>query len=192
MVPRHGTNDDGSLPGGFGRFVSATGQFVTFCLLAGMAMAVFGAVLLLPEYARLRQAEYQLARQKATIADLESLITGNDRLIAALPDNAVLTKRLAMNELGLWPEDEVVVISDRGPRRQSPAVVVTKAAPRPEPPVGWIMDAAKRVANPPTRRGLLLLAVIGLVAAMILFPGAGEQKRGATIIHPPNERPHGW
>jgi len=163
-----------------------------FCLLGGMAMVVLGAVLLLPEYARLRQARHQLARQKATIADLESLITGNDRLITALPDNVVLTKRLAMNELGLWPEDEVVVISDRRPRLQSPAMVVTKLAPRPEPPVGWVMDAANRVANPPTRRGLLLLAVIGLIAVVMLFPGAGEQECKPTIIHPPNERPQGW
>ena len=165
---------------------------VAFCLLVGIAMVVFGAVLLLPEYARLQHARYQLARQKATIADLQSLIDGNNRLILALPDNAVLTKRLAMNELGLWPEDEVVVINDRGPRLQSPAMVVTKAATRPEPPVGWVMDAANRVANPPTRRGLLLLAVVGLIAAVILFPGAGEQRRKPTVIGPPDERAQGW
>jgi len=165
---------------------------VTFCLLAGLAMGTFAAVLLLPEYARLQQAHYQLARQKATIADLQSLIEGNGRLIAALPDNVVLTKRLAMNELGLWPEDEVVVINDRGPRLQSPAMVATTPEPRPEPPAGWIMDAANRVANPPTKRGLLLLAVIGLVAAVILFPGTGQEKRKPGIIHPPNERAESW
>jgi hypothetical protein len=187
MVPQHGTRDDGNPPGGFGQFVSATGQFVTFCLLVGMATVIFGAVLLLPEYARLQQARYQLARQKANLADLQSLIKGNDRLIAALPENAVLTKRLAMNELGLWPEDEVVVINAHGPRLQSPAMVVTKAAPRPEPPVGWVMNAANRVAKPPTRRGLLLLAALGLVAAVILFPGAGEKKR-KSAANPPGER----
>ncbi len=156
-----------------------------------MAMVVFGAVLLLPEYARLQHAKHQLARQKATIADLKSLIAGNGRLIQALPENAVLTKRLAMNELGLWPEDEVVVLNGQGPRRQSPASVVTKAAPRPAVPVGWIMDAAKRVSKPPTRRGLLLLTVLGVIGAVILFPG-GDRKRKIRIVHPPNERPEGW
>lgn len=162
-----------------------------FCLLAGTAMAVFGAVLLLPEYARLQHAQYQLARHKAADADFRSHLEGKDRLIAALPENAVLTKRLAMNELGLWPEDEVVVINDRGPRLQSPAMVITKPAPRPAPPAGWVMGAATRVANPPTRRGLLLLAVVGLIAAVILFPGAGEKKREPALTHSPNERPRG-
>lgn len=190
-MPQHGTRDNGNPNSGLGQFISATGQFIAFCLLVGVAMVVFGAVLLLPEYARLQHANHQLARQKATIADLESLIAGNDRLIQALPENAVLTKRLAMNELGLWPEDEVVVLNAEGPRAQSPASVITNTAPRPAVPVGWVMDAARRVAKPPTRRGLLLLAVVGLIAAVVLFPG-GDRKRKPRIVHPPNERAQGW
>lgn len=191
MVPQHGIRDNGNPHDGFGQFISATGQFIAFCLLVGVAMVVFGAVVLLPEYAREQQAQYQLARQKATNADVQSLIAGNERLIQAVPENAVLAKRLAMNELGLWPEDEVVVLNPQGPRVQSPASVVTNTAPRPAVPAGWVMDAARRVAKPPTRRGLLLLAVVGLVAAVVLFPG-GERKRKPKIVHPPNERAEGW
>jgi hypothetical protein len=164
-------------------------QFVTFCLLAGTAMAVFAAALLLPEYARLQQAKYQLARQQATMAKLRSLIEGNERYIAELPHDAVLTKRLAMDELGYWPQDEVVVLTDGGPRQPSPGmVVVAPAAPAPQPPVGFLMDAARRVADPPTKRGLMLLAVLGLVAAMLLFPGGKGEKKKPTIVHPPDER----
>jgi len=179
MAPQHGTRDDGNPPGGFGSFVSAFMQFVTFCLLAGTAMAVFAAVLLLPEYARLRQAKYQLARQQATMAKLRSLIEGNERYIAELPHDAVLTKRLAMNELGYWPQDEVVVLTDGGPRQPSPGMVVAPTAPAPQPPAGFLMDAAQRVADPPAKRGLLLLAAVGMVAALLLFPGGGNRKKTA-------------
>jgi hypothetical protein len=182
MAPQHGTRDDGSPPGGFGSFVSALTQFVTFCLLAGTALAVFAAVLLLPDYARLQQAKYQLARQQATMAKLRSLIEGNERYIAELPHDAVLTKRLAMNELGYWPQDEVVVLTDGGPRQPSPGMVVAPAAPQPQPPAGFLMDAARRVADPPARRGLLLLAAIGLAAALLLFPGGKARKRKPAAV----------
>jgi len=192
MAPQHGTRDDGNPPGGFGSFVSAFMQFVTFCLLAATAMAVFAAVLLLPEYARLRQVQYQLARQQATMATLRSLIEGNERYIAELPHDAVLTKRLAMNELGYWPQDEVVVLTAGGPRQPSPGMVVAPAAPEPQPPADFLIDAARRVADPPTRRGLLLLAVVGLVAALLLFPGGREArpKRKPSVIRPPDEQAH--
>jgi len=188
MVPQHGTRDDGNPPGGFGGLVSAFMQFVTFCLLAGTAMTVFAAVLLLPEYARLQQAKYQLARQQATMAKLRSLIEGNERYIAELPHDAVLTKRLAMNELGLWPQDEVVVLTGGGPRQPSPGMVAAPEAPAPQPPAGFLMDAAQRVADPPTKRGLLLLAVTGLVVALLLFPGGRADMKKPTIVHPPDER----
>ncbi len=183
MVPRRGTRDNENPPDGLRRLVSATGQFVAFCLLVVMAMAVFGAVVLLPEYARLQNTWHQLAQHEATTADERSLIEGTKRLVATGAEDTVLTKRLAMNELGLWPTDEVVVISDRGPRAQSPARVTIQRAPRPEPPSGWFMTAAERVANPPTRRGLLLIAVVGLVAAVILFPG-GDRRRNTKAPGP--------
>ncbi|MGB2823324.1 MAG: hypothetical protein WBF17_20245, partial [Phycisphaerae bacterium] len=101
MVPRPGTRDrkaDDS-----GGFLAAAGRMVGFCLLAGAALAIFAAATLLPEYARVLHADYALARQEAVNADLKALIEANDRLIAALPDNPVLAKRLAMNQFGLWP-----------------------------------------------------------------------------------------
>jgi len=111
MVPPPGTRDDE--PGG-GGWLAAAGRFVGFCLLAGAGVALFATVLLLPEYSRLRRAQHELARQQAVNADLADLIAVNHRLIAALPDSRVLTTRLAMRQLGLWPENELVVPTRRG------------------------------------------------------------------------------
>jgi hypothetical protein len=143
--------------------------------LAGAAVVLFAGVLLVPEYARLAKARYELARQQATNADLEALIRGNDRLIAALPGDPVLAKRLAMRQFGLWPKDEVVVLDERGPRQTNPGLVVSDPHPRPVPPTGWLMNAAQRASNPPTRRGLLLLAVAAIAAAIFLFPAKEDR-----------------
>jgi hypothetical protein len=180
MVPRHGTRDDEGVSGesgGLGRILSSLMQFLAFCLLAAAALCLFGAVLLLPEYARLQKTQYQLACQQAGTDQLRALSKGYELAIAEVPQDAVLTKRLAMNELGYWPEDEVVVLSDRGPCRQSPATVVAPDIPAPPPPAGWVMTAAAKVENPPTKRGLILLSVLGLVAAVLLFPGGGRRRR---------------
>jgi len=151
-------------------------EFLTFCLLAAAALGLFGAALLLPEYARLQQARYQLARQQATMARLRALTEGHERTIAELPRDAVLTKRLAMNELGYWPENEVVVLNDDEPAMHSPTAVAPSGPPAPAPPSGWVMAAAERVSDPPTRRGLILLAVVGLAAAVLLFPGGAKPR----------------
>jgi hypothetical protein len=143
---------------------------VGFCLLAGAALAVFAAALLLPDYARMLRAEYELARQEAAIADLEALIEANRRLIDALPESPVLTKRLAMHQLGLWPEDEVVVLNGTRPAPPPPGVALVGRHQRPKPPSPWVLTTAARVSNPRTRRGLLLLAAAALVAAVLLFP----------------------
>ena len=152
-----------------------------FCLLVAVSAALAGAVLLLPEYARLARARYELARQKAANADLEALIAANEHLIAGLPQDPVLTKRLAMCQLGLWPENEAVVLDTRRPRHMPPGLVCPTPQPRPEPPNGWLMRAAARVSRPATRRGLLLLAAAALVTALALFAppeaAAGRTRR---------------
>ena len=173
-MPQPATENDES--GRVGRFFSAAGCLVGFCSLAGVSVALFAVVLLLPDYARLQRARYELARQEAANADLAALLRANERLIANLPDDPVLTKRLAMNQLGLWPENEVVLLHDGRPRRMPPGLVLTDAHPRPKPPGGWLMHAARRMTNPPTRRGLLLLAAAAMLAALFLFP-AKEAKR---------------
>ncbi len=195
MVPRPGTRDRTDHARAGGGTAAAAARLGGFWALAVAAMGLFAAVVILPELARLREAEYQLARQQAVNADLRNLVAANDRLIAALPTDPVLTKRLAMNQLGLWPDNEFVLIDARptgGNRRPRPGVVALTPTPRPERPGGWVLNASRRVANPPTRRGLLLLAAVALLAAILLFPGKEREKpKRPTVIHMDDERSAG-
>jgi len=138
-------------------------------MLAGAALAIFAATMLLPDYARMVHARNELARQQAANADLEGLIQANDRLIAALPESPVLTKRLAMNQFGLLPEDEMVLLSAGDPPAP-PGSALTSRHPRPPRPSGPLLDIARRLEKPRTRRGLLLLAAAAMLAALFLFP----------------------
>jgi len=183
MAPQHGTRDDRHLtdePDRLGRALSSSIQFIVFCLLVAAAAGLFGAVIMLPEYARLEEARYQLALQEATNARLRALIESNDRYIAELPHDAILTKRLAMNEFGYWPKDEVVVLSGEGPAMHSPAGVVPPPLEEPAPPSGWIIATAQRVSHPPTQRGMALLAGLALIAAVLLFPGVARRSTPAS------------
>ena len=172
MVRQTATRDDE----GEGGLVSAIGRMVGFCLLAGVSLAILAAVLLLPEYARLAWARHELAGWEAAVADKRAQIAANERLEAALPLDPVLTKRLAMNQRGLLPADEVVVLDVAGGRPLPPAVVHPPRHPRPTAPSGWLMRAAQRMSRPPLRRGLLLLAAVAMLAAMFLF-GPREKRR---------------
>jgi hypothetical protein len=154
-----------------------------FCAAAGLAAAIFACVLLLPEYASLARVRHELLRQEAVNAELAELIQAHDRLIAALPEDPVLTKRLAMDQLGLWPEDELVVPARDGSRLPPPGMALTSRHPRPEPPTGWVMDAARRVSKPGTKRGLLLLAAIALIAAICVFPAREDRRKTHTSPH---------
>ncbi|HUT01889.1 MAG TPA: hypothetical protein VM031_05510 [Phycisphaerae bacterium] len=178
MGPPPGTRNDRE--GGLGRLLAGAGRWVGFCLLTGAAMTVFAAVLLLPDYARMLRAKHELARQEAVIADLAALIEANRRLIDALPESPVLTKRLAMRQLGLRPADELVVLTAEAPHTPPPGAVLVPHHPRPQPPNPWMLTIAGRVAHPPTRRGLLLLAAAAVIAAVLMFPGRESRKAAAA------------
>jgi hypothetical protein len=178
MVPPPGRSD--SHVGGPGGLLTAAGRMVGFSIMAGAALAIFAIAVLVPEYARVLQARHELARQEAVNADLKALIEANDRLIAALPENPVLAKRLAMNQFGLLPENEYVVVDARAPRHPPPGTALTKPHPRPEPPNEQLLGITRRLTRPRTRRGLLLLAAAAMLAALFLFPArekAGRPER---------------
>jgi hypothetical protein len=157
--------------------LGAIGRLLGFLLLAGASMALFAGVLLVPDYARLQHALYEQGRQEASVADLQTLVQANDRLIANLPDDPVLVKRLAMNQYGLFPKDEQVVLDERTQRPPPPGMIVTEPHPRPAMPTGWFLEAAERISNPPTRRGLLLLAAAAMFAAIFLFPAREDRRK---------------
>ena len=97
-----------------------------------------------------------------------SHIQENDRLIALLPTDQVLTKRLAESQLPCSPEHEVIIPA-ASIQKRLPDLIVPRRSQRPSPPPKWLMRAAGRLSNPPTRRGLLLLALGAMITAVYLF-----------------------
>jgi len=174
MEPPLGTRDSRARRAG--GFFGTAGRVIGFCLLSGAALGLFATTVLLPEYARMVRAEYELARQQAANADLQALIQANQRLIGALPDNAVLTKRLAMSQFGLLPADEVVMVANYAAGPRPPVMALTTPHQRPQRPDARLMGLAQRLSKPRTRRGLLLLAAAAVLAALFLFP-AREPER---------------
>ncbi|MCJ7545050.1 MAG: hypothetical protein MUP47_10915 [Phycisphaerae bacterium] len=146
----------------------AAGRMVGFVTLVGLAMATVAALVWLPAYARMRLAVYERDCDRVTVAELQATASANARLIADLPTNPVLTKRLAMSQGDLLPDNEVIVFKNK-PLRAPPDVIIPVRYPRPAPPEGWAIQTAAKVQNLPTRRGLLLLATGALLVALFLF-----------------------
>ncbi|MDY6914306.1 MAG: hypothetical protein SVT52_07620 [Planctomycetota bacterium] len=154
-------------------------RWAGFTLLTGLGLATLAAVALLPPYARLAGSEYELAKLRAALADAEALAAANQRLIDALPEDEVLTKRLMMRQGDKLPKDEVVVFDPAAPSPPSPGAVPPARRSRPDPPSAWLLAVADRLENTATRRGLFMLAVGAIAAAMILFAAPASSKPSA-------------
>ncbi len=148
--------------------LDAVGRVLGFLMVAGSGMGLLACVVLLPPYASLAQAEYDLRCRRASVDDAEAHIQANDRLIASLPTNQVLTKRLAESQLPVTPQHEVIIPA-ASIQKRPPDLIVPQRCQRPSPPPKWLMRAARRLSKPPTRRGLLLLALGALITAVYLF-----------------------
>ncbi len=179
MVQAPGTRDSGRESRDKGLY--AAGRTAGFLTLAIPAMVLVALVVLLPAYASLAETQYLIGCGKAQVADDESLVTATNQLIADLPVDAVLAKRQAEDLLGCVPENEVVIKSSRN-EALPPDVVRPPKHPRPSPPPAWLAGAARRLSNPPTKRGLLLLALGTLITAFFLFARPQEclHKRSAA------------
>lgn len=149
---------------------------VAFCLLAGLAAAIVAGVVLLPPYARMKLMQYRRDCLEAKVADETAALAAYDRMIATAPNDPVLIQRLAMNQLGLTPRDALV---DRVSSVETPGVVRVTPTPRPRRPDGWMIRTARRVRRPRLRRGLLLLAGLTLLVAVVLFlvPERGRDRK---------------
>ncbi len=139
---------------------------LAFCLLAGLGAVIAAGVVLLPPYARMKLTQYRRDCLTAKVADEQAALAAYDRMIAAAPHDPVLTQRLAMNQLGMAPRQAMV---DRVSNVETPGVVRIHHTPRPTPPSGWVMRTARRLQKPRLRRGLLLLAGMSVLAAVLLF-----------------------
>jgi hypothetical protein len=153
-----------------------------FVTLAGLAMLVLAGLALLPAYARWRQAEYEKECLATACRESEALITAQERMIADLPESEVLTKRLALSQGELCPENEFVSVNPDRPRRPPPDVILPVRYPRPSPPNNWLMQASVKLHNAGTRRGLLLLAGGCLLVAMFLFAPPDRRRNGQSNL----------
>lgn len=147
----------------------AVARSLGFVVLACASLATLAAVVLLPPWARLVDAQYERDTLAATIADEQATVTANERLIEALPDNVVLTRRLAMSDLNALPRQRQVY-NTAGDATAGPLMTVAiEPAPRPDAPDGPMVSAGRKLSQPAFRRGVFLLSVSGLVAAMLMF-----------------------
>jgi len=176
----HGTRDSRTeAPSLAARLVHTVG----FITLAAAAAAVLAGVMILPEYARWARTEHELAREQALTDELQSLRDAQARLIAALDNDPVLIKRLAVFQAGLTPADE----NEFGPAEPHlpPGVIHIEKRNLPPAPAGPAIALAGRVEDPATRRGLLLLAAAALLCGMFLFAPAERRPKGTGGIREP-------
>lgn len=123
-----------------------------FIVLAGPALAIIAALVLLPAHARLVRTHHKLAVRKTQIRRAETLADANDRLIRAIPNDRSLATRLVLRTVPGAP----------GLLRPAPL----RCPPRPS---GWLLDVAYRLQKPAPRRGVFAVACLALAAAMFLF-----------------------
>jgi len=180
MAPRPGTRD--SQPDSPLRVLFAAGRLVGFLVLAGVAVLIVAAAVLVPAYARLARAHYERACQQARTADLSALAEAQERMIFALPDDEVLTMRLAMSQEALSPSDRILYSLPRVRPTGSPDLIKPMRHPRPAPPPDWLMRLDARLRNRSTRRGLLLVAFGCLVLAIFLFAPPEKYHRSSRRL----------
>jgi len=130
--------------------LSAAGRALGFLALAGPAMTIFAALILLPAHARLVHTRHALAVKKAEIRRANTLRTANNRLIRTVPHDYTLARRLVFRTAS-FP------LIRLGPPR------------RPAAPSSWLLTLAGRIDKPSTRRGLFAAACLALTAALFLF-----------------------
>lgn len=152
--------------------LSAARRMLGFLVLAGAGLTLLAAVILLPAYAETARMQYQRDCLRAVNADMEALREARERFCKALEagTDPVLTERLAAMQLAYRPADRLT--DGDGDREARFAADLVNVPPRPRPaaPSGLLHALAARAAKGGTRRGLLLLALAAIGAAMFLFP----------------------
>jgi len=149
--------------------------------MAALGMALAAGVVLVPAHARLVRARYERDCQRAQTADLAALAEAQERMIAALPADEILTMRLAISQESVAPSDRLAYTLPHLAPAGSPDLIKPVRHPRPPAPSGWLIRLDARLQKISTRRGLLLLALGFLMAAMFVF-APPEKYRKATDI----------
>lgn len=137
-----------------------------------MALAILAAVTLLPAWQRLSEARAHRDELAAAVEFNDRLIAYNQRLIEAIRTDPLLTERLLMDQENLRRPGEAAVRADWVP--PDPPLTALLAAQTLQPastskPPATVAALAEHLRQPRTRRGLLFLAGLMMVAATVLF-----------------------
>lgn len=178
MAPLLGKRADRRPSGAAGP--SPVARFVGFTALATMAIAALATVVLLPAYGSLAETQYQLDCLRADVADGENLVAANEKLIASLPDDDVVAKRLARSQSQWLPADEVVVIDPAGD--EPPPLVTIQRQPQPAAPAGIVTNLATNLQSSAAKVVMLVLAAGSMLAATILFTPLARAARDSDHI----------
>jgi hypothetical protein len=155
------------------------GQVLGFLLLTGISLAILVGVVLVPPYARMLRTEHRrdVTRMKR---DFEAAqVRLRTRYLAEAPRDPVETGRLACNMFGYRPSRQIVQI--RPPDGATPPGAIWMPSPElPPAPRNWATKLDARLQKASTRRGLLMLAALGLIAAAVLFVVPDKQRTPTT------------
>lgn len=175
MVQRPGRKDNTPADGPG----SAAGRLVGFLALAGAALSVFAAMVLLPAWASCLRVKYERDCLRAAVTDAEAEAQARLRQQRAAQIDPQYNKRIALAD-GMVPVNCLRMPPPEAPDEPVGAITVTPS-PRPSPPPDLLLRAAARAEHPPTRRGLAVLVAGAIVTAMYLFspPGVYRRRRSA-------------
>ena len=172
MALQHGKNQDSSPeqpatpPSLSNRIIRLTG----FSLLAGAAMAILAGVVLLPLYAHNMALQHKLECRRLRIEGEKETLVAMDKFIDELRENEILISRLGRSRIGLFPNNEVVVLDTNPDGEIDPTQLKIKPVRYPPPPNNRAIEMGRKLESPPTRRGLLVLAAAMIVSSMLIFP----------------------
>ena len=149
---------------------------IGFAVVAGMALAVLATVVLSPAVSRLLAARADRDALGQRVETYDELIDYKQRLAESIRTDPMQTRRLLMQQQNCRRLGEAGFLITDAPADIPLAEMIAgqTAEPRRESTIDRI---SRRVQQPRTRRGLLLVSGIMMVCAMVMFlpPGAGKK-----------------
>jgi len=172
MVRVHGQKAD--LAGG--GLIAVVGRVIGFIFVAGIALGIVAAVVLLPAW---REREHALTQRDALAAKVwqyDRLIEYKQRLAEVTRCDPVQTQRLLISQQNYHQPGEVVVQISDAPIDPPAAVLLAARAPKVSEPSAILSRMAGRVERPLARTVLLLVAAAMMGGALMMFdrPAARE------------------
>ena len=150
-----------------GRFV----RYAGFVLMCGVGMGILAATVLLPSYGKLLEVKHRNECDALRVKEAEGKIAAEDRRCDAIGSDELLTRRLAWSTMGLKSNDEIVVKSQKQDpgKRFTPVSLAAISYDDPPAPDRRIMHLAAKLQQPQTRCGMLMLAGLMIISAVLLF-----------------------